>query len=348
MGEILMKKFFDKDNFVLSTFDGRQRIQSLIVALAIIVLFVFSAFTFFNALYAFADALGSIVSGSPDAALRDATRSLPIFLSCFMSIWGLLLFHGLFRNVNDERRVKSLKKNAFALVGFAAANLVAIIVMLAIGKFHSLVEGSPSPLYPLDSILYSLIYVALGVFVLLYLKKWQEKLPYTVPSRGPIVTKMRGLYCTFVSFWMLIAIYSFAACAIGLFIQDFVNGYLFFSIALILVYLVNALSLAVWEFYYNELKEEKRREFLLPLALAGLVVSALVAILYFVALGLNLDGPSNAGFGILPVAFAASVNIATMIVVFTPVIVSVVALIKGLLGRKNAKHPSSEEAKPQE
>ena len=47
-----------------------------------------------------------------------------------------------------------------------------------------------------------------------------------------------------------------------------------------------------------------------------------------------MDAPSNAGFGMLPVAFAASVNIATMIVVFTPVIVAVTAFIKGLILRK--------------
>ena len=331
-----MKKFFDKDNFITSTFNGNQKKQSLIVSIALIVFFVFSAYTFFNAMYAFADCIGSIVSGSADAALRDASRSLPLFLSCFMSIWALLLCHGLFRNVDDVKRVKSIKKNAFALLAFAAVNFVAIIVMLIMGKFHSLVEGSPSPLFPLDSILYSLVFVALGVFALLYLKKFQEKLPYEVPSRGPVVKKARGLYCTFMSFWMLIAIFSFAAFTIGLFIQDFVNGYLFFSIALLLVYFVNCLFLAVWEFYYNELKEEKRKEFLFPLALCGLIVSVLVAVLYFVGLGVNLDGPSNAGFGILPVAFAASVNIATMIVVATPLIVSVVALIKGLLLRKKA------------
>lgn len=329
-----MKKFFSKDSFILSTFDSNQKRQSLVVSLVLILFFVFSAFTFFNALYAFADCIGSIVSGSMDAALRDATRSLPLFFSCFMSIWALLLCHGLFRNASDERRAKSLKKNAIALLAFAAANLVAIIVMLAIGKIHSLVEGSPSPWYPLDSILYSLIYVALGIFALIYPKKLQEKLPYIVPNRGPLVKKARGLYCTFMSFWMLIAIYSFAAFTIGLFIQDFANGYLFFSIALILVYFINCLFLVVWEFYYNELKEENKKAFLLPLAIVGLAVSVLVAILYFVGLGTNLDGPSNAGFGILPVAFAASVNIATLIVVFTPIIVSVVALIKGLLARK--------------
>ena len=102
----------------------------------------------------------------------------------------------------------------------------------------------------------------------------------------------------------------------------------------------------MWELHYNCLKEEKKKEQLFPLAIIGLCISVATMVFYFVALGLNLDGPSNVGFGILPVAFAASVNIATLIVVFTPLIVSVVALIKGLLMRKKAN--ASEEAKPQE
>ena len=328
-----MKKFFSKDNFILSTFDKNQKRQSLVIALALIVFFVFTAYTFLNAMYAFADCIGSIVCGSMDSALRDATRSLPIFLSCFMSIWALLLLHASFRNVSDEKRVKSLKKNAIVLLAFAFVNLVAIIVMLAMGKIHSLVEGSPSPLYPLDSILYSLIFVALGVFTLVYLAKLQEKLPFVLPQRGTIVKKARGLYCTFMSFWMLIALFSFAAFSIGLFITDFGN-YFFYALVLTLVYFTNALFLGFWEFYYNELKDEKKKELLFPLAIVGLVVSVLVVILYIVGLATNLDAPSNFGFGTLPVAFAASVNIATLIVVFTPVIVSVVALIKGLLARK--------------
>ncbi len=329
-----MKKFFSKDSFVLSSFDKAQRRQSLLVSIVLIVLFIFSAFTFFNALYAFADFVGSIVSGSPDAAIRDITRSLPLILSCFMSIWGMLLFHALFRNVSDERRIKSMKKNAIALLAFAAVNFIAIIVMLIMGKFHSIVEGAPSPLYPLDSIIYSLIYVAIGVFALVYLKKLQEKIPYVVPSRGAVVSKARGLYCTFMSFWMLIALFSTASFFLGLFIVDFAHGYLLYCIGLMLIFFVNMLFIGVWEFYYNELKEENKKAFLLPLAIAGLVVAIIAIVLYLTGLTTGLDGPSNAGFGVLPVAFAASVNIATLIVAFTPIIVSVVAVIKGLLLRR--------------
>ena len=329
-----MKKFFDKDNFILSTFDKKQKVQSIVVAAVLMLLFVFSAYTFFNALYVFADCIGSIVSGSADMAIRDLLRSLPIFLSCFMSVWAMLLVHALFRNVSDEKRTRSIKKNAIVLLAFAGVNFLYIIIGLIVGKYHSLVEGAPSPLYPLDSILYSLIYIALGVFGLIYLNKLQEKLPYLVPARGPIVTKARGLYCTFVTFWMLIALFSFAGFTIGLFVYDFAHEFVFYGIALLLVYLVNSLFLMFWEFYYNELKEEKKKEFLFPIAILGLIVSVVFITLYMIALGTSLDAPSNAGFGILPVAFAASVNIATLIVVFTPLIVSVVALIKSLVAKK--------------
>ena len=182
--------------------------------------------------------------------------------------------------------------------------------------------------------LYALLFVCIGVFALLYRKKFQEKLPFIVPNRAPVVSKARFGYCFAVAIWMLIALFSFAAFWLGLFIIDFLHGYQAYSIALLLVFFVNALFMCVWEFYYNELKEEARKQVLLPLALIGLGVSVCAAAFYFIALGFNLDGPANVGFGVLPVAFAASVNIATMLVVATPLIVSVVALIKGLLRRK--------------
>ncbi len=329
-----IKKYFEKDNFSISSFDEKQKKQSLFVSIVLIVLFIFAAFTFFNALYCFADVIGSIVSGSPDVAIKDLLRSLPILLSCVMAIWGVLLFHATFRNVSDERRIKSYKKNSIALISMSGVTILYIFIMRFVGKFHSLVEGSPSPIYPLDAILFSLFYLALGVFTLLYVLKFQDKWPYLVPSRGPITTKVRFLYCFGVSIWMLVALYGFAAFFIGLFIIDFKHGYQFYSVMLLIAYLLSPCFLGVWEFYHNELKEEKRKEFLLPLGIVSTSVSLLVTVLYFVSLGVNLDGPANIGFGVLPVAFAASVNIATMIAVVTPLIASIIALVRGIIVRK--------------
>ncbi len=332
-----MKKFFSRDNFLLSTFDPKQKRQSLFVSLLILLFGVVCAFSFMNFLYCFADIVGSCVCGSFDIALRDASRSLPIFLSFFMSIWTIWSLHTTFRNENNDKFIKGTFRKGIVILVFGGFNVVYILAMLIAGRFTSLVEGSPSWIYPLDAFLFSLLFVAIGVFFIIYVKKLQEKLPYVVPSRGPAVQKARFLHHFFVTIWMLVAFFAFAAFCIGLFVIDFLHGYQFFSIALLLAYIISPLYLLVWEFYFNELTEEKKKEFLLPLSIAGLILAVVVMVIYFVALGLNLDGPSNVGFGVIPIAFTASVNMATLVVVATPTIVCVTALIKALIGRKKAK-----------
>ena len=329
-----MKKYFDKNNFVVSSFDKKSKRQSLIVSLLIILFFIVSSLTFFNAFYGFVDAIGSIVSGSPDVAIYDLLRSVPLIMSVFMSIWTLLLLHATFRRVSDERWQHSLMKDAICLTIFAWFNILYVIVGLITRKYSSIVEGSPSALYPLDSVLFSILFLIIGGLVILYVKKYEKVLPYVVPGRSDIVMKARGAYATFMAFWLLFAIFSFSAGIYSIFIYDFRHGYAFYGIATILIYLLSPIQLAVWEFYYNELHHDRKKDFLLPLAICSLCVSVLFVTLYMVSLSTNMDAPSNAGFGMFPVAFAASVNIATLLVVFTPLIVSIVALIKGILLRK--------------
>ena len=328
-----MKNLFSKEHFVVSDFDKQQRHQSLLIFFLLAIFFIATAFTFLNMLYCFSDCVGSIVSGSKDVMLKDLLRSLPMFFSFFMTLWSLLLVHAFFRNASDERRTKSIYKNAIVVICFAVINIAYVIVGLITGRYLSMIEGSPSPLFPLDSVLYSVLFIALAVFMLIYAKKLAAKFPYVVPSRGPIVTKARFIYCLGITLWMLFALFCFSEFWMGLFIIDFTHGYLLYSIALLVVYFVNGLFFIMWELYYNQVKAESRKVILLPLAIIALCVSAGAAAFYFVALGLNLDGPANVGFGVLPVAFAASVNIATVLVVAVPIIVSVIALIKGIILR---------------
>ena len=326
-------KMFDRNNFVLSGLDGKQKKQSLIVTAAVILFFILSAFTFMNFLYCLADCIGSIVCASTDIALRDALRSIPIFLSFFLSLSGLMTAHTFYRNESDEILRKKAKKHTIIGIAIGAIVLIYVIFGLISGKYISLVEGAPSPLYPLDAVLYALLFIALGAIVLVCFNK---KCAYVGPSRAPIQKKGRGARGFFRTFWLLIGLYGFCGFFYSIFIVDFTNGYVPYSLAIMLVFLVAFLSVAVWEFYYNNLTEAKRREATLPLAIISLAVSVASTIIYFIALKNNLDGPSNVGFGILPIAFAASVNFATLLVVAMPLIVSVAVLVKGIV-RKTAK-----------
>ena len=329
-----MKKLFDKFNFTLSSFDKKQKTQSLVVSLLVIASYVMAAFTLFDALYAFSDIVGCFVSSSPDVAIKDALRSAPLFLMFFMAILIVILFHVTFRRTNEQKWKKKLMGYSIAIITIASINIIYIIVGLFVGKYYSLVEGAPSPLYPLDSILYALFGIAIAVANILYVKKYAEKYPYIVPVRSGIVTKVRIVYCIPLVLYYIISLFGLSGGLYSIFIYDFVHEYAFYGVGVVLAYLSSPLVLGVWEFYYNELKEEKKKELLLPLSLISTGVTVVFAALYFISLSTNLDAPSNAGFGMFPVTFSASVNIATMIVVALPVLFSLVAVVKGLIIRR--------------
>lgn len=330
-----MKKFFDKSNFIFADMNKKERRTSLILSLIIIFFFVASSFTFLNAFYGFVDAIGSIVSGSSDVAIKDLFRNLPLIFVFLMNLWTLFLLQALFRNVSEEKVKKSLLKDSICLISFGGFNVIYILSRLISGGYLSIVEGSPSYLFPLDALLVSLFFICLGVAVLLYLKKFSNKWQLSLFTHGNIVTKNRGAYATFVSFWLLFSLFSFSAGVYSIFIYDFAHEHVFYGIATIYSYLLIPLFIGVWEFYYNELNEDKKKEFLFPISIAGISLSILSIVLYIVSLSLDKDAPSNAGFGMFPVTFAASVNIATLLTVAVPLIVSVTALVKSLLVRRD-------------
>ena len=82
-----MKNLFDKENFVVSSFEKKAKTQSLVLSILILVFFLVASFTFMNTLYVFADELGSIVSGNPDVAIKDF---LTIYL--YSAAFGLYYF----------------------------------------------------------------------------------------------------------------------------------------------------------------------------------------------------------------------------------------------------------------
>ena len=327
MGEMVMKTLFDRDIFVLSGLDGRQKRQAFLVMLAVAVGFVLSAFTFMNLLYCLSDCIGSVTCGSADVALRDALRSMPVFLSFFLSLSGLMAAHTFYRNEGSEICRKKARKPALVAVVLGAAIVVYVTVMRLAGRYLSIVEGGPSRLYPLDAVLYALLFMALGTGVLAYLRKTPG---FAGPSRAPVQRKGRLVRRFFRDVWLLAGLYGFCGFFFGVIILDFSIGYVPYTLAFLLVSLVAFLSVAVWELYYNNLTEAKRGELTLPLALVSLVLSLAAAVFYFLALKRNLEGPANVGFGVLPVAMSANVNLATLLVVATPLIVSVTALVKGL------------------
>ncbi len=326
----------DNNKAAVSGVEGKGKGRSVLTVCAVVLFFILSAFTFMNFLYAVSDCVGSIVCSSVDVAIRDALRSVPIFLSFFASISGLMVAHTVYRNESPEIVRKKARKHATFGVVIGSLIIVCVTVMLITGRYLSIVEGAPSRFYPLDSMLYAMFYVFFGIFVWAFIRKTDAP-GFIGPSRPPVWKKRRGLRSIFRTFWLLIGLYGFCGFFYSFFIVDFSDGYVPYSVAVMCVSLVAFGAVAIWELLYNNLSVEARKKATLPLAIVYLAASVGAAVFYFIALKGNLDGPSNVGFGLLPIAFSASVNFATLFVVAVPVIASVVALIKGIYRRAKLK-----------
>ena len=323
--------------------DNKTKKQALTVTILLIVFFVLSAFTFMNALYCLSDCIASTVSASVDIAIRDALRSVPVFLSFFITLCGLMVAHTFYRNESREILKRNAKFFASAGIGIGALLILYVIVMLIAGRYLSIVEGAPSPIYPLDACLYAVLYIVLGILVHLYFKKHEDSGLYEGPVRVPVSKKFGPVKYFFRFFWLMFALYGFCGFFYSIFIVDFLHGYVAYSLAAMLISLVVFLTLAVWELYYNNLSADKKKSVTLPLALISLGVTIVSSVVYFIALKGNLDGPTNVGFGLLPVAYSASVNVATFLVMIVPMIVSVVALIKGVIRMAGTKKEKENE-----
>ena len=59
--------------------------------------------------------------------------------------------------------------------------------------------------------------------------------------------------------------------------------------------------------------------------------------LYLISGFTNPDSQANSGFGMFPLTFTATANYGTIIVIFTPLVVSIIALVKGILYKVNSK-----------
>jgi len=327
----MIKDIFNRDHFTYSGFDAKAKKQSSIVTIALIVTFIIAALCTFNFFYALCDVIGSIVSGSPDCALRDLLRSLPILFTLLGLAHIFISLHYTHRNVSDEKRTKGINYNSIASIVFGGGTILYVVIGTIAGIYSSLVTGYPSALYPLDSLLGGLLILAVGILFLLWNKKYQEKLPYVVPNRANTAKGVeKGFHHFFVAIWVICALYGLAAVINSTYIVDWTHGHVFYSIMLVIMFALPVFYLLIWEFYYNELKEENRKN-MLVVAIAGAVLSIVVVGLYALAYNLDPQAPDLACFGILAVDYTASVNAATLIYTICNIAVPVTALAKALI-----------------
>ena len=151
-----------------------------------IVLYLLAATAFFGFAYVGLDMFSGIFA--------TGYRTVPAFVSYFMPVYLLILYHRFAHAKSQEWLKKHAKINGAILLSLSFFVLVLDICYFALGEFNGIIENSVTPLFPLDTICIALL--SAGVGAALFFK---NNLPFSGPN---LYLKDESKVRIFLSFFM--------------------------------------------------------------------------------------------------------------------------------------------------
>ncbi len=328
--QIIMKNYLSKDLRSASSYSEKGKKSFLILNIISIVLFVIGSFAVFSSLYMFCNMIGSIVSGTPKAALHELIRVCPIIIAECGLVYVAAFIHNWTAPKSEGKFSKNVKKNGIICSVIGAIITLYVIVGVIAGLFHGLVEGYPTALFPLDLLFAGLAYIALGVCLLVFGKKIKLDLPYSDH-------KSNGFFGVLSTIQYMGTLYAFASFIYSFWVVDWSHGHIFYSLMLELILLIMVAMACVYKFIYCPLKKKEKNSFQILASASFLVLNMIVFALYLVAFSNDVAAPSDAWYGILAIDFTASFNAVTYVYGLMIILTPLIALIRGLVARAKIK-----------
>jgi len=298
-----------------------------------ILLFAIGAFLFWEFVYDLCNMIGSIVSGMPAQAVVQLTRVAPFTLLAIIFVYLGISTYKLYVASSAEKRIKGWKKYGIATIVLGVLTVGYVIAGIVTHKYHGIVEGYTTPLFPLDTLLLGIGVIVYGAFSIKYsavLAKKTTLLPLSEPRKG----FCKGAGDVFKAVSYMVSLASFAACIFSIWVVDWTRGNILFNVMLVINYFIPVLMAILYRFYYAEVKVELRRKASLNAGIGMLVVNVIAFAAYMVAVQIQNEAPNINAYGILPIEFTASFNAFPVIIGLNNIICPLTATI---FGAKKAK-----------
>lgn len=306
-----------------------------------VIFWVLGAWMLWEFVYELSHMVGAIVSRDAAYALYETLRMLPMTLGMI----AILFFNMFLLNAYIAKDLKARAFNwkimsIFAVVA-GVAMIIYVIAGLISGRFLSLVEGFPTILYPLDTVLLAIIFILGSVWACKYSKYLAAgssdeasvtSLPFAVCRFNPVLRGIGRFFC-FLSF--LVTICAFAASCYGPFIMDWCHGYVLFNIVFWLNYFTAFFMYFCYRFIYCKKSNEEKPACLKKLSLSFLIGNVVLMALYLVVVQFNVEAPAQNAFGLYPIDFTASANVFHLIYAPNNILVPLVAFLYSLKAKKN-------------
>ena len=300
-----------------------------------VIAFIPGAFALWEINYELWNMIGSVASGSPDMALTEALRMVPLYMAGAALILFLVYTNGAYRAKNEKARIRKWLAGGTVTVILGVITAAYVVIGVVLGEYGELIEGYVSPLYPLDMLLAGVVFIGIGFLSIHYAAVLRRK-----PSALPYVTD-KGLFglrlCTFGclrALGLAMAMIGFAASVWGIFVLDFTHGYLMYSIVLWLNYFTAFAMYFAYKYIFCETKPEIRGTAAVKLGAIFLIVNVVLFALHLVTVQIWNEAPNVAAFGILPADFLSSMNVFAVAYGLNNILTPIVAIARGLVMEK--------------
>lgn len=188
------------------------------------------------------------VVGSTDMPIK---RMGPYYLSVLALIYSVFLIHLVLFPKSEAKLKLTLKVSSIVMAALAFLSALLIVINLASHEYSSFVSGVVTPLFPLDSFLWDLGLIALGVYLAIKGFRFSSKTTrvYYPYSHG-MVRKIFGSF--FRGFYLLIALYLTGAALTFIFIANYGSATWWAMLGLWLLMLVPCATLIYHDFFYKK------------------------------------------------------------------------------------------------
>lgn len=304
-----------------------ESLQYWILTGVLLFVYMCAAVAFFENLREICNILGAIVEKSPWQAKTHFVRDLPNLFFNFGVMYLLSFVFRLFRSPDVETQHFLVKKGSITLICFGGAAFLSLLIQLLTGNF-SLIEGHPTPLYPLDLLLATLFMIGLGVTLLVLYPKYHF-LDALVGKAPKYSVKRQVGRAILGTIYMMVAVFAFVGIISPLFMLNYDRSAALFTIALIMTFLSILSGLAVYQFIYPRLKDEDKDNCQFFANINLLFLDIIATMFYLLAIYQNPNVSYEVANSILVIDFTASKNAYPYIfglALYVPLIVSAVKL----------------------
>jgi len=282
----------------------------------------------------FVSSLGNFIGSVTDVTVLMA----PYWLSVVIAIYFLFVCHLVLFPENEKKLLLTYKVNGIILAALSFLDALLFVIWVATGKYHGLVAGNVTALFPLDLLLLMLAILGFAVYFIL---RGFRKIPLGArryyPYRYGLARKIVGSF--FRGFWTLIALYFTGCFFLYIFIANYGSPTWWCSLFLWLLLGVPGGLLAVREFIFRD--QERTREGNLRTSAICLLVTSSLTLLFLIALLVERNFLVEDATALFIIDFMKSWNLAPYLLTLAANLPPLVALLSSLSKKKETKTSES-------